>query len=65
MSAGFRLTPALRIKYGYAYSSIPVAFVFIAIFELRNLLVDITGKGNYSCIEKPEEDLSGGSEVEL
>lgn len=65
MSAGFRLTPALRIKYGYAYSSIPVAFVFIAIFELRNLLVDITGKGNYSCIDKPEEDLSGGNEVEL
>ena len=64
-SSGFRLTPALRIPYGRAYASIPVAFFFVAIFELRNLLVDLTGKGDYACIEKPEDDLSGGAEVEL
>ena len=64
-SAGFRLTPALRIPYGWAYSSVPVAFFFVSIYELRNLLVDITGKGKYACIDKPEEDLSGGAEIDL
>ena len=64
-SAGFRLTPALRIKYGWAYASIPVSFFFVSFFELRNLLVDITGKGKYACIDKPEEDLAGGADVEL
>ena len=64
-TAGYRLTPALRIPYGWAYSSIPVSFFFVALFELRNLIVDITGKGNYACVEKPEEDLSGGAEIEL
>jgi hypothetical protein len=42
-----------------------VSFFFVALFELRNLIVDITGKGNYACVEKPEEDLSGGAEIEL
>lgn len=65
MSAGFRLTPALRIPYAYAYSAIPVAFAFVFLFELRNLLADITKTGNHACIEKPEEDLTGGTEVEL
>lgn len=64
-SAGFRLTPALRIPYTYAYLAIPVAFFFVSLFEIRNLLADITKQGNYACIEKPEEDLTGGTDVEL
>lgn len=64
-SAGFRLTPALRIPYAYAYSAIPVSFVFIALFELRNFIHDLTGKGKYECIEKPEEDLTGGADLDL
>ncbi len=64
-TAGFRLTPALRIPYLYAYLAIPVGFIFVALFELRNFLVDVTGKGRYECIEKPEEDLTGGKDVEL
>ena len=56
MKAGFRLTPALRI---------PVAFVPVTLFELRNFICDFTGKGNHACIEKPEEDLTGGKDVEL
>ena len=65
LEAGFRPTPALRIPYGYAYAAIPVAFFFITIFEFRNLVADLTGKGNYAAIEKPEEDLTGGKEVRL
>jgi len=65
ISAGFRLTPALRIPYGYAYASIPAAFLFVAIYELRNFLVEIAGKGKYACIDKPEEDLSGGTGIDL
>lgn len=64
-TAGFRLTPALRIPYLYAYLAIPVGFMFVTLFELRNFLVDVTGKGRYECIEKPEEDLTGGKDVEL
>ena len=30
-----------------------------------NFICDFTGKGNYACIEKPEEDLTGGKDVEL
>ena len=65
MKAGFRLTPALRIPYAWAYAAIPVAFVPVTLFELRNFIRDFTGKGNYACIEKPEEDLTGGKDVEL
>ncbi len=65
VAAGFRPTPALGIPYGYAYAAIPVAFFFVTIFELRNLIVDLTGKGPYAAIEKPEEDLTGGKEVSL
>lgn len=64
-TAGFRLTPALRIPYLYAYLAIPIGFIFVALFELRNFIVDLTGKGRYECIEKPEEDLTGGKDVEL
>lgn len=63
--AGFRLTPALRIPYAWAYAAIPVAFVPVTLFELRNFICDFTGKGNHACIEKPEEDLTGGKDVEL
>lgn len=42
LAAGHRPTPALRLPYGYAYASIPVSFVFVTIFELRNLIVDLT-----------------------
>lgn len=65
LSAGYRPTPALRLPYGYAYAAIPVSFVFVTLFEIRNLIADITGKGNYAAIEKAEEDLTGGSEVKL
>ncbi len=65
MKAGFRLTPALRIPYAWAYAAIPVSFVPVTLFELRNFIVDFTGKGNHACIEKPEEDLTGGKDVEL
>lgn len=64
-SAGFRLTPALRIPFTWAYSAIPVSFVFIALFELRNFIRDLTGKGKYECIDKPEEDLTGGAEIDM
>lgn len=65
VTAGYRLTPALRIPYSWAYSSIPVSFIFIALFELRNLIRDLTGKGKYECIEKPEDDLGDVSDFEL
>ncbi len=65
VKAGFRLTPALRIPYTWAYAAIPVSFVPVMLFELRNFICDFTGKGNYACIEKPEEDLTGGKDVEL
>lgn len=65
ISAGYRPTPALRLPYGYAYAAIPVSFVFVTLFEIRNLVADLTGKGNYAAIEKQEEDLTGGSEVKL
>lgn len=65
LSAGYRPTPALRLPYGYAYAAIPVSFVFVTLFEIRNFIVDVTGKGKYAVIEKQEEDLTGGSEVKL
>ena len=61
ISAGIRLTPALRIPYSWAYAAIPVAFIPVTIFELRNLLADLTGKGPYAAIDKPAEDLTGGA----
>ena len=60
-----KLTPALRIPYSYAYAAIPVSFIPVAFFELRNFLADITGKGEHAAIEKPEEDLTGGQEFTL
>lgn len=65
LQAGYRPTPALRLPYAYAYAAIPVSFVFVTLFELRNLLADLTGKGKKVAIEKKEEDLTGGSEVKL
>lgn len=65
MAAGHRPTPALRLSYGYAYAAIPVSFLFVTIYEFRNLLVDFIGKGKYAVIEKPEEDLTGGGEISL
>ena len=61
ITSGMRLTPALRISYGWAYAAIPVSFILVTLYEFRNLLVDLTGKGNHAAIEKPEEDLTGGS----
>ncbi|KAI4442112.1 TRAP transporter small permease [Schaedlerella arabinosiphila] len=60
ISAGYRPTPALRLPYGYAYAAVPVSFVFVLLYEFRNLMSELTGKGNYAVIEKPEEDLTGG-----
>lgn len=65
LAAGYRPTPALGLPYGYAYAAIPVSFFFVTIYEFRNLLVDLTGKGEYAAIEKPEEDLTGGAEISL
>ena len=65
LTAGHRPTPALRMPYGYAYAAIPVSFFFVTIFEFRNLIVDLTGKGSYAAIDKPKEDLTGGKEVTL
>lgn len=64
-SVGSRLTPAMRIPYAYFYAAVPVSFVPVALFEIRNLLVDLTGKGPYAAIKKPEEDLTGGTEISL
>ena len=65
MEAGYRPTPALGLPYGYAYAAIPVSFLFVTVYEIRNLIVDLTGKGNHAAIEKPEEDLTGGGEIHL
>lgn len=65
MKAGFRLTPALRIPYTWAYAAIPVSFLPVMLFEVRNFIADFTGAEKYACIEKPEEDLTGGKDVEL
>lgn len=65
ITAGYRPTAALRIPYSWAYSAVPVAFAFVALFEIRNFIVDVTGKGKHECIEKPEEDLTGGVEFDL
>ena len=64
MEAGYRPTPALG-PYGYAYAAIPISFLFVTVYEIRNLIVDLTGKGNHAAIEKPEEDLTGGGEFHL
>lgn len=63
MTAGHRPTAALRIPYAYAYLAVPVSFLFVTFYEFRNLLVDWTGKGKHAAIDKPEEDLTGGSET--
>lgn len=65
LESGDRPTPALRMPYGYAYAAIPVSFIFVTFYEFRNLMQDITKKGPYASIEKPEEDLTGGEEVKL
>ena len=65
MEAGYRPTPALGLPYGYAYAAIPISFLFVTVYEIRNLIVDLTGKGNHAAIEKPEEDLTGGGEFHL
>ncbi len=65
LETGARPTPALRMPYGYAYAAIPVSFIFVVFFEFRNLIQDITGKGPFAAIEKPQEDLTGGEEVKL
>ena len=40
MSAGTRLTPALRMPYRYAYAAIPVSFAIISLYEFRNVAAD-------------------------
>lgn len=40
ISAWNRTTPAARIPYPLVYGAIPVAFIIISIYELRNLLED-------------------------
>jgi TRAP-type C4-dicarboxylate transport system permease small subunit len=60
-SSAIRLTPALRISYGWAYAAIPTSFLFVTIYEIRNLIVDLVGKGKRAAVDKPTEDLTGGS----
>ena len=40
ISAGARLTPALRLPYRYAYAAIPVSFAILSFYELRNMAAD-------------------------
>lgn len=54
MKAGFRLTPALRIPYAWAYAAIPVAFVPVTLFELRNFICDFTGKATMPASRSPK-----------
>jgi len=61
LGAGSRLTPALRWPYWSFYLAIPVSFALVSIYELRNFLVDLTGKGKHAAIDKPDEDLTGGT----
>lgn len=63
IKSGGRLTPALRMPYGYAYAVIPTAFILVALFEFRNFLADLV-RYDAPCIEKPEEDLTGGATLE-
>ncbi len=51
--AGVRKTPALRIPFFYLYSSIYVAFGIIALYELRNFLVDIFAPGRPPALVDP------------
>lgn len=62
LGSGNRLTPALRISFSWAYAAIPVSFLLVTFYEFRNLLVELTGKGKFAAIDKPAEDLTGGSE---
>ncbi len=63
VESGNRLTPALRISFSWAYAAMPVSFILVMFYELRNLIVDLTGKGSFAAIDKPEEDLTGGSQT--
>jgi len=65
LAAGTRCTPAMGIPYFYLYSAIPVSFFLVTLYEIRNLLVDFTKQGTYELVKKPEEDLTGGTAVEL
>ena len=40
ISAGARLTPALRLPYRYAYAAIRVSFAILSFYELRNMAAD-------------------------
>ncbi|MCC8164549.1 MAG: TRAP transporter small permease [Planctomycetes bacterium] len=44
--AGIRKTPALRIPFAYMYASIYVSFGIMALYELRNFLVDLLKPGS-------------------
>ena len=41
------------------------AFVPVTLFELRNFICDFTGKALCLNQRSPEEDLTGGKDVEL
>lgn len=55
ISAGARLTPALRLPYRYAYAAIPVAFAILSLYELRNTLADYV-KGPKLAVDVAEKE---------
>lgn len=44
ISSSRQFTPALGLPYSVGYSSIPVSFVLMGIYEIRNLYIDIMDK---------------------
>lgn len=51
--AGMRKTPALRIPLFYTYSSIFISFGVMALYELRNFLVDVFEPGRKPAVSDP------------
>lgn len=44
--AGSRLIPALQIPYTWSYSAVPVSFIIIAFYEIRNTIYDFANYKN-------------------
>ena len=45
LKSGYQLTPALRIPYAVGYWAIPVSFALMIIYEVRNLIYELTAAG--------------------
>lgn len=46
IAAGDRLIPALQIPYTWSYSAVPVSFIIITFYEIRNTIYDFTNYKN-------------------